>query len=401
MIVIVVAVDGPLCARAAPRPRGGCDEAPGSAASRSRRWAILHRCRRLPACCRCVAMARILDARRFRGERQPRCLASRSANNQNLVDSIIVTVLIAALTAVGMLLLLVPTMVWTYIRLAGHEAGGRIPLSAAARDPGRRPRRRDRADLLDPEPADTSAIALTLAFIDIILVLPYAHRAIDAGMKSIDVATLAEAARSLGGGWPRRDLPDHRPNIARRDPVRRRHLGRAGARRVHDLVPAELRHAAGRDQPARQARCLRRGRGVARRAAPRVPARPADRGPRRRAAAHGRGTARGGCSPHDRPRPQSGDRHPGRGHRAAPRSPPPLRPRPRPRRPDARDGPGRARRAARARPAAARPRRCGRWPGSTRRTAARSSSTAGTSPTSPRTSGTWAWCSRPTACSRT
>ena len=39
--------------------------------------------------------------------------------------------------------------------------------------------------------------------IDIILVLPFVHRAIDAGLRSIDVATLAEAARSLGAGWPR------------------------------------------------------------------------------------------------------------------------------------------------------------------------------------------------------
>jgi putative spermidine/putrescine transport system permease protein len=44
---------------------------------------------------------------------------------------------------------------------------------------------------------------LALVLIDIILVLPFVHRAIDAGLRSIDVATLAEAARSLGAGWPR------------------------------------------------------------------------------------------------------------------------------------------------------------------------------------------------------
>jgi putative spermidine/putrescine transport system permease protein len=44
---------------------------------------------------------------------------------------------------------------------------------------------------------------LALVLIDIILVLPFAHRAIDAGLRSIDVATLAEAARSLGAGWTR------------------------------------------------------------------------------------------------------------------------------------------------------------------------------------------------------
>jgi putative spermidine/putrescine transport system permease protein len=34
-----------------------------------------------------------------------------------------------------------------------------------------------------------------------VLVLPYAYRAIDTGLATIDVRTLAEAARSLGAGW--------------------------------------------------------------------------------------------------------------------------------------------------------------------------------------------------------
>ena len=48
-----------------------------------------------------------------------------------------------------------------------------------------------------PEPRRLRGSPLTLAFIDIILVLPYAYRAIDAGLRSIDTATLSEAARSL------------------------------------------------------------------------------------------------------------------------------------------------------------------------------------------------------------
>jgi putative spermidine/putrescine transport system permease protein len=32
--------------------------------------------------------------------------------------------------------------------------------------------------------------------------LPFAYRAIDAALSSIDLHTLAEAARSLGAGWP-------------------------------------------------------------------------------------------------------------------------------------------------------------------------------------------------------
>jgi len=57
------------------------------------------------------------------------------------------------------------------------------------------------------------ASALTLAFIDIILVLPYSYRAIDSSLRSIDTATLADAARSLGAGWPRTIFQVIVPNI--------------------------------------------------------------------------------------------------------------------------------------------------------------------------------------------
>ena len=39
---------------------------------------------------------------------------------------------------------------------------------------------------------------LTLSFAYVVLVLPYAYRALDAGLAAIDVQTLSEAARSLG-----------------------------------------------------------------------------------------------------------------------------------------------------------------------------------------------------------
>jgi putative spermidine/putrescine transport system permease protein len=42
----------------------------------------------------------------------------------------------------------------------------------------------------------------TLAFAYGILVLPYAYRAIQSNLDSIDVKTLSEAARSLGASWP-------------------------------------------------------------------------------------------------------------------------------------------------------------------------------------------------------
>jgi len=40
-----------------------------------------------------------------------------------------------------------------------------------------------------------------LSLVYVILVLPYAYRSLDAGLRSIDVKTLAEASRSLGAGW--------------------------------------------------------------------------------------------------------------------------------------------------------------------------------------------------------
>jgi putative spermidine/putrescine transport system permease protein len=43
--------------------------------------------------------------------------------------------------------------------------------------------------------------SLTLCFAYTVLVLPYAYRALDAGLQAVDVKTLSEAARSLGAGW--------------------------------------------------------------------------------------------------------------------------------------------------------------------------------------------------------
>src|SRR5438876_1098422 len=40
-----------------------------------------------------------------------------------------------------------------------------------------------------------------VSFAYLILVLPFAYRALDAGLSAIDVKTLSEAARSLGAGW--------------------------------------------------------------------------------------------------------------------------------------------------------------------------------------------------------
>jgi putative spermidine/putrescine transport system permease protein len=54
---------------------------------------------------------------------------------------------------------------------------------------------------------------LTLTFVYVVLVLPYAYRAIDASLRSVDVKTIAEAARTLGASWPRTIVEVLVPNI--------------------------------------------------------------------------------------------------------------------------------------------------------------------------------------------
>jgi putative spermidine/putrescine transport system permease protein len=134
------------------------------------------------------------------------------AQDRNLVGAIIVTLAIAALTSIGMLVLLVPTMTWTYLRAPSMKRPVEflcllpIAIPAIVLVVGIVP-------IYSILNRATRGNPLSLVFIDIILVLPYAHRAIDAGLRSIDVATLAEAARSLGAGWPRVMLQIIFPNL--------------------------------------------------------------------------------------------------------------------------------------------------------------------------------------------
>ena len=147
----------------------------------------------------------------------PRSLQSFAAifSYPNLVDGIVISLQIAALTVIGMLLLLVPTMVWTVVRVPRMrrvvEFLCLLPLAipAIVIVVGIAPIYRFMGQNLGV----FGASPLTLAFIDIILVLPYSYRAIDSSLRSIDSATLADASRSLGAGWPRTILQVIVPNI--------------------------------------------------------------------------------------------------------------------------------------------------------------------------------------------
>lgn len=110
------------------------------------------------------------------------------------------SVSLAVLTVTAMLVLLVPTMIW--VRLRAPWARGAVeflcllPLTIPALVVvvGLRNVYLWVTYLLGES-------ALTLTFVYVVLVLPFAYRALDAALSAVDLQTLAEAARSLGAGW--------------------------------------------------------------------------------------------------------------------------------------------------------------------------------------------------------
>jgi putative spermidine/putrescine transport system permease protein len=117
-----------------------------------------------------------------------------------MTDAITTSLLLALFTVLGMIVLLVPTMIWVRLRVPGAtrmiEFLCLLPLTIPA---------------LVIVVGLTNVYAwvnylvgdsaLTLAFVYVVLVLPYAYRAIDSSLSSLDATTLAEAARSLGASW--------------------------------------------------------------------------------------------------------------------------------------------------------------------------------------------------------
>ncbi|GAC1483970.1 MAG: ABC transporter permease subunit [Candidatus Dormibacteria bacterium] len=137
------------------------------------------------------------------GANAPRTLSAWLTIGQypDLVAAILASIGLAALTSVGMLLLLVPTMIWVNLRLPRVsrviEFLCLLPLTipAIVLVAGLAPEYKWVSFYL-------SDSILTLAFAYLILVLPYTYRALYAGLSAIDVKTLSEAARGLGAGWP-------------------------------------------------------------------------------------------------------------------------------------------------------------------------------------------------------
>lgn len=117
-----------------------------------------------------------------------------------LISAIETSLWLAAITSVVVMLLLVPTMIWVQLKVSylrrTIEFLCLLPLTipAIVLVVGLAPIYLWVTYFFGDSP-------LTLSFVYVILVLPYAYRTIDAGLAAIDVRTLSEAARSLGAGW--------------------------------------------------------------------------------------------------------------------------------------------------------------------------------------------------------
>jgi putative spermidine/putrescine transport system permease protein len=98
------------------------------------------------------------------------------------------------------LLLLVPTIIFVHLRLPGLrsvlEAVSLLPLGipAIVTVVGT-------LGVYSRAPTWFIGSPLILALLYVTLALPYSYRAIDSGVRSIDLHTLVEAARSMGAGW--------------------------------------------------------------------------------------------------------------------------------------------------------------------------------------------------------
>jgi putative spermidine/putrescine transport system permease protein len=116
-----------------------------------------------------------------------------------LLSAVEITLELAVITSVVMLVLLVPTMIWVTLRVQWIsrtiEFLCLLPLTIPAI-----------VLVVGLAPVynrirhyELSALQLFWAYV--ILALPYAYRALSAGLGSMDVKTLSEAARSLGASW--------------------------------------------------------------------------------------------------------------------------------------------------------------------------------------------------------
>ena len=116
-----------------------------------------------------------------------------------LISAVEITLELAVITSGVMLVLVVPTMIWIRLRVQWlartMEFLSLLPLTIPpiVLVVGLGP--------IYDKIQHLSLSALMLFWVYVILALPYAYRALAAGLSTIDATTLSEAARSLGASW--------------------------------------------------------------------------------------------------------------------------------------------------------------------------------------------------------
>jgi putative spermidine/putrescine transport system permease protein len=117
----------------------------------------------------------------------------------SLISRVAITLELAILTGAAVLVLLVPTMIWIKLRVPWISRTVEflclLPLTIPAI-----------ALVVGLVPIynwieQRSVSALMLFWVYVILALPYAYRALAAGLNAVDAKTMSEAARGLGASW--------------------------------------------------------------------------------------------------------------------------------------------------------------------------------------------------------
>jgi putative spermidine/putrescine transport system permease protein len=118
------------------------------------------------------------------------------ASQEGFSDAFTLSLRLAAITTVLTLVLMVPTVIWVHLRLPKvrriMETITILPIVI--------PPVVLILGVLQVSPAGLKASPDLLALMYVILAMPFAYRALDAGLRALDLKTLVEASNSLGGG---------------------------------------------------------------------------------------------------------------------------------------------------------------------------------------------------------
>ena len=118
------------------------------------------------------------------------------ASQEGFSDAFTLSLRLAAITTVLTLVLMVPTVIWVHLRLPKvrriMETITILPIVI--------PPVVLILGVLEVSPAGLKASPDLLALLYVVLAMPFAYRALDAGLRALDLKTLVEASNSLGGG---------------------------------------------------------------------------------------------------------------------------------------------------------------------------------------------------------